>query len=377
MDVRTAARLLSLWAALCAPALSHAAAPPPDPVLAEATDLSGAAMFLMSGAPGMVLVVVKGDRSIVLGYGQTAKGDGHAPDGASLVRLNSITKVFTTEMLATLTVEGKLRLTDPLARFSGAAKVPAFGQRQITLLDLATHTAGLPREIGAEPPAGAGPRDWPTRAARWSWLPGYKLSWAPGGIAAYSNIGFDLLADAIQTAGGQPYPALLRDRVTGPLGMADTVFAPTPAQCARLMTGGGLGGDAPCVDQTATEGSGGLYSTGADMAVWLRHNLVDPSGVLTLSHAVYRQRQALPASIGFDEAGPMSGLGLGWVIVAGDGIRPTLIEKSGGGAGFMSYVAFAPGREVGVFVVANKVDFAMFHTLTKGANGLIQDLVTR
>ena len=47
--------------------------PAADPVLAEATGLAGTAMFMTSGAPGMVLVVVRGDRSLVLGYGETEK----------------------------------------------------------------------------------------------------------------------------------------------------------------------------------------------------------------------------------------------------------------------------------------------------------------
>jgi len=159
--------------------------------------------------------------------------------------------------------------------------------------------------------------------------------------------------------------------------MADTGFAPTPEQCGRLMTGSGLGGSGPCVDTHATDGSGGLYGTGNDMARWLHHNLDDANETLVLSHAVYRQRQALPAAIGFDEAGPMAGLGLGWVIIAGEGIRPTLVAKSGGGAGFMSYIAFAPGRGTGLFVAVSRVDFAMFYGLVSAANGLIANLVTR
>ena len=47
------------------------------------------------------------------------------------------------------------------------------------------------------------PRAWPTRADRWSWLATYHLPWAPGTIAAYSNVSFDLLADAIETADGK------------------------------------------------------------------------------------------------------------------------------------------------------------------------------
>jgi serine-type D-Ala-D-Ala carboxypeptidase/endopeptidase len=347
-----------------------------DPILAAASDLAGTVMFVNSGAPGMVLVIVRDNHSVVLGYGETEKGNKRAPEGNSVFRLNSITKVFTTEVLVSLLTEGKLTLTDPLQRYASRAKVPAFGTRPITLLDLATHTAALPREMG-DAPEGVFQRAWPTREDRWNWLPGYKLPWAPGSIAAYSNVGFDLLADAIETAAGQSYPDLLRARVTAPLGMIDTGFTPTPEQCTRLMIGSGLGGAGPCVDTHATDGSGGLYSTGNDMARWLRHNIEDGDGVLVLSHAVYRQRQALTAAIGFDEAGPVAGLGLGWVVVAGEGIHPTLVAKSGGGAGFMSYIAFAPGRNVGLFVVVNRVDFAMFRGLTDSANALIATLVTR
>lgn len=365
--------LLALVLALATATASHAA---DDPVLAEAADLLGTVTFLNSGAPGMVLAVVRGDRALVRGYGETEKGNKHTPDGASLLRLNSITKVFTTEMLVSLVAERKLALTDPLQRFAADAKVPVFGTRAITLLDLATHSAALPRETG-DIPEGVNSRAWPTREDRWKWLLGYTLPWEPGTIAAYSNPGFDLLADAIETAGGQSYPDLLRLHVTAPLGMTDTGFAPTPEQCARLMIGSGLGGAASCIDTHATDGSGGLYSTGNDMVRWLRHNLADTNGVLALSQAVYRPRQSIPVAIGFDEALPMAGLGLGWVTVAAQGAQPMLVVKSGGGAGFMSYIAFAPGRNVGVFIAVNRVDFPMFSGVTDTANKLITSLVTR
>jgi hypothetical protein len=98
---------------------------------------------------------------------------------------------------------------------------------------------------------------------------------------------------------------------------------------------------------------------------------------LALSHAIYRQRQSLQAAIGFDEAGPMAGLGLGWMSVAASGIHPMLLAKSGGGVGFMSYIAFVPGRNAGLFVAVNRVDFAMFSGLTQAANALIANLITR
>lgn len=230
---------LSFLLAFVASAPSRAAEQPAaDPVLAEATDLAGTAMFMTSGTPGMILVVVRSDRSLVLGYGETEKGNKQTPDGNSLLRLNSVTKVFTTEVLVALAAEGKLSLTDPLQRTARGAKVPALGTRQITLLDLATNSAALPREM-EDAPEGVFSRAWPTRADRWKWFLGYKLPWAPGSIAAYSNVGYDLLADAIETAAGRSYPELIRRLVTAPLGMADTGFAPTHEQCARLMVGTG------------------------------------------------------------------------------------------------------------------------------------------
>jgi D-alanyl-D-alanine-carboxypeptidase/D-alanyl-D-alanine-endopeptidase len=283
--------VLTLSLAALAVAPSRAA----DPVLEEATDLTGLVMFLESGAPGMVLVVIRGDEQIVRGFGETTRGNKQQPNGKTLLRLNSINKVFTTEALVALVADGKLRLTDPLQSYAGSVKVPDFKGRPITLLDLATHSAALPREIG-DAPADAAPRTWPARADRWSWLSGYRLPWAPGTIAAYSNVSFDLLSDAIETADGKPFPEVLRARVTAPLGMVDTGFAPTAEQCERLMTGTGLGGPGPCVDTHATNGSGGLYSTGDDMAIWLRHNL-EANETLAMSHAVYWQRQSLAAAI--------------------------------------------------------------------------------
>lgn len=357
-----------------------AATTAPDRLLEEATDLTGNIMFMESGAPGMVMVVVRGDQHLVLGYGETAKGNSKVPDGQSLFRLNSLTKVFAGEVLVAMENAGKVSLTAPLSAYAPGgfhgSDVPRFGQRDMTLLDLATHSSGLPREIGEAPP-NAPPRTWPTLEDRWKWLATYQLPWAPGTVTSYSNVAFDFLADALADAGKEPYPLALQRYVTGPLGMADTVFTPNAAECDRLMEGSGLGGVGPCVDTTASIGSGGLYSTGDDMARWLQHLVSSDDATATLDQAVYRQRQTMPAAIGFDEAGPMMGLGLGWVMIAPQGAMPALIQKSGGGVGFMTYVVFAPGRHVGVFVAVSKADFAMFAGLSASANELVSTLATR
>jgi D-alanyl-D-alanine-carboxypeptidase/D-alanyl-D-alanine-endopeptidase len=101
-------------------------------------------------------------------------------------------------------------------------------------VNLATHTSALPREQ----PGGAAHRDvfvWPTRDQRWSYLSTATLKAAPGSQASYSNLAFDLLADALSTAAGKPYTQLFEEQITRPLGMKDTTFTPSPDQCRRLM----------------------------------------------------------------------------------------------------------------------------------------------
>jgi serine-type D-Ala-D-Ala carboxypeptidase/endopeptidase len=131
----------------------------------------------------------------------------------------------------------------------------------------------------------------------------------------------------------------------------------------------------------ADTASGGVYSTADDLVRWLRHNLArsDPAAwpTLALTHAAYLQRQGLVAAIGFDEAGPMDAIALAWLIERADGIRPTILQKTGGLAGFMTYVAFAPGRDVGAFIAVNRIDFGMFGGLTEGVNGLLATLAPR
>jgi serine-type D-Ala-D-Ala carboxypeptidase/endopeptidase len=375
-----AAHLCCLCLLLGAPA----GAPAAGALLEEAVGLAGLALFMESGATGMVLAVVDGDDDVVVGHGETAKGSGREPDGKSLVRLGSISKVFAGELLGGLAAEGRLSLTAPLQRHAPpGVRVPGDPGRPITLLDLATHAAALPRELPVERPADAAPFAWPTAADRFAWLAGHELPWAPGSLAAYSNVGFDLLGAGLAAATGTSYAELLRQRVTGPLGMADTTLAPTEEQCGRLMAGYGIPGAAaePCVATAEIGASGGVYSTADDMVRWLRHNLTPADAAaratLALTHAPYLQRQALEAAIGFDEAGPMQGIGLAWLTMAPDGRRPLLVQKTGGLAGFMSYVAFAPGTGVGAFVAVNRIDFGMFGSLADGVNELIAGLVPR
>jgi D-alanyl-D-alanine-carboxypeptidase/D-alanyl-D-alanine-endopeptidase len=368
---------------LLAASLSSICSHADDLVLKEAAAMTGTVLWLSSGAPGLVLAVVRGDESIVLGFGETRPGSKVEPDGRSILRMGSIAKVMAGHVLASMAADGTVKLVDPLAKYAPAgAKVPSFDGRQITLLDLATHTAGLPRELpdAPDPAPGQNPFSRFQADAYWRWLSGATLPYAPGSGAMYSNLGFGLLGEALAKAGAKPYAALLKQRVADPLGMADTATRLTEAQKPRAMTGLDLDGkEAPLWETPeAMDASGNVFTTGDDMVKWMRWHLASDAGadVRTLDHAPYRWRDGLKAAVGVDGR-IMDGISLGWIVSLPKDYRPLIMTKSGGIAGFMTYVVLAPTRRVGAFVAVNRLNFPMFEGLTAGMHELVAELAPR
>lgn len=345
---RDAARLMVPVLLLLACAVSSGAQQPLS--LAEA-DQRGATLFQQSAVTGMVMVVVRNGEMMVNGYGETFPGSGVKPDANSLLRLCSISKVFTTDILAKLAVEGKVGLNDPLQRYAPRrTAVPAGpGGRRITLLDLATHTSGLKREVGAYP-AKAPHFTFPDQATRWKWLPKQRLVRPPGTAALYSNVGFDLLGDALAFASGKTYAQLLNERIVRPLGLRDTTLTPGKEQCARLL--GGSRDEGPCTDTQASGASGGVYSTAADMARVLQYLLHIPGlpAQPAMALAVYVKPEKLRSVEGLSHAGDPTGIGLGWIQLGDPDSPSALMEKTGGGAGFSTYIALNTRRQTGIFL---------------------------
>jgi len=355
-----------------------------DPLLDELVEFNGAATFLRFRVPGLVIGAVRNGEMSIAGFGKRTD-DGEDPPGADTVmRIGSITKAFTGEMLARLAADGAVALSDPLTKY-----VPAFagGSKEnagrIRLIDLATHSGGLPRELPREP----GPPDNPmatiTEAAFAKWMKSNALLFKPGTAVLYSNMGFDLLSAALSRAGKKPYATMLAERITRPLKMSDTTFKPTEAQKKRLLQGHGFDGKPlPHIPNVAAvTGSGGLYATPRDLLRWLQWHLdrfsTKEAEVRLLDHAAYLWRDGLNIVAGMDESGRMDALGLAWVVMMPQGDRPLILQKAGGLQGVFTYIAFAPTRGVGVFVAINKFDFAAAMGMAEVANELITSLAPR
>src|SRR5262249_26463893 len=221
-------------------------------LLNEIVEFNGAMLFLESRVPALVIGVVRNGERGVSGFGEAPDGSGKPPDGQPLLRIGSITKAFTGQVLAGLVAQGTVRLTDRLQdRIPWTVKVPERGGKPIRLIELATHTAGLPREVERPPGPPNDPFRTLTAEASINGLQSRPLLFAPGSGALYSNFAFDLLGVALAHAAGKPYDALLKDVVLDPAGMRDTVLTLRDGDTARLLQGHNFDGK-PMPDVKAT-----------------------------------------------------------------------------------------------------------------------------
>jgi serine-type D-Ala-D-Ala carboxypeptidase/endopeptidase len=355
-----------------------------DPLLEETVNFTGAVLYYSLGVPGLVIGAVRNGETAVAGFGRVSDDVDQPPDGDTLMRVGSITKVFTGTVLASLVADGTVQLTDPLAKhLDWNAPVPARDGRPVRLIDLVTHTSGLPREIERPPSPPDDPMRTLTKEEFIVNLKRDRLLFTPGTGALYSNFGFDLLAAALSSAAKRPYEDLLRERVLRPAGLTTTTFSPTEAQHSNLMQGHDFDGSPlPMVPTSPmVVGSGGLYSSTDDILRWLAWHLdrtdAISAEVRLLDHAAYVPRDGLRPVSGLDESGHMDALGLGWIIMRPEGSRPLILQKAGGLQGVFTYTAFSPTRGIGVFVAISRFNFSAAMTMAKEVNDLISELTPR
>jgi CubicO group peptidase (beta-lactamase class C family) len=295
-------------------------------------DLAGRAMRSGRRA-GLVVGCLAGGEERVAGYGRTGPGDPGTPGPGTLFEIGSITKVFTGLLLADLATHDVVGLDDPLARY-----LPVPEGWAITLGHLSSHTAGLGRNPRGtlrgwlrdrhNPFADLSVEDVHAGLAR------TRLRRRPGERARYSNLGAGLLGQALEGATGQPYRRLVRERICLPLGMPDTVVAPSAEQAARVAVGHTRRGrPVPLFAIPALPGAGALRSTATDMLRFLEANL-DPAST-PLAGPLERIQQPR------HRMGRGMQVGLGWLIARSPEPAGPLLWHNGGTNGFRSFAAVA------------------------------------
>ena len=147
-------------------------------------------------------------------------------------------------------------------------------------------------------------------------------------------MGYDFLADTLQSAAHKSYSTLLAERTLSPMKMYQTTFFPSAAQCARLLIGAHDEGS--CASTEATDGSSGLYSTPADMAIWLKYLLGTGGPAIPLRIPPRNKATSLlqvsKATLALTMPGAPTSIGLGWLHLLPPGDPSHIVEKTGGGA---------------------------------------------
>ena len=92
---------------------------------------------------GIAVGIIDANGRRFVSYGNFSVKDPRPVGNDTVFEIGSTTKVFTSTILADMVQRGEVSLDDPVAKYLPAeVKIPQRGGKQITLLDLATHTSG-------------------------------------------------------------------------------------------------------------------------------------------------------------------------------------------------------------------------------------------
>jgi serine-type D-Ala-D-Ala carboxypeptidase/endopeptidase len=285
----------------------------------------------------LVIGFTDGRKHQFFSYGIKSDLERTRPDKNTIFEVGSLTKVFTSLLFVDLWQANKLSFDDPVAKFTPPdSHVPDYGGKQITLFQLATHTSGMPRD----------PDNFPSQSQAYgdhefhAFLRRCRLLTPPGKKYLYSNAGFTLLGEALESAGQAPYWHLLKDRILDPLKMSDTMIVLDQGRLARLAQGHGKYGQILANSPSTGGPSGGLKSTASDLVKLLDAALQqDNSRIATDIAESCKRKFRLNRS---ESACP------GWFYKA----DRDSYYKSGQVDGFSVCLEFSPSRRRGLVVLS-------------------------
>jgi len=309
---------------------------------------------------GLAVGVVRGGNvSMLETYGVRATGTQDPIGPQTRFRIASLSKGFAASLAAKLIEENKLSLDDKAVRFAPAFKLKSKAQADtVTLEYVLSHRLGLPPyaydnllEANIAPT---------TILSRFSEVkPICKI----GQCYAYQNVGFNMIADAIEGSGGQSYEAAISDRLFIPLGldgasvsMAGLKKNEDWARSHRRRRGASW----RVVDVKQAyynvPAAGGVNATITDMTAWLSAQMGHVPDVLSVNALtlMHTPRVSTPAEKRRLRQMPRvktADYGLGWRIY--DYAGETVVTHAGSVEGYSAQIAFLPRRDVGLVILTN------------------------
>ncbi|KXC73451.1 class C beta-lactamase PDC-184 [Pseudomonas aeruginosa] len=318
--------------------------------------------------PGLAVAISLKGEPHYFSYGLASKEDGRRVTPETLFEIGSVSKTFTATLAGYALAQDKMRLDDRASQHWPALQGSRFDG--ISLLDLATYTAGgLPLQF----PDSVQKDQAQIRDYYRQWQPTY----APGSQRRYSNPSIGLFGYLAARSLGQPFERLMEQQVFPALGLEQTYLDVPEAALAQYAQGYGKDDRPLRVGPGPLDAEGyGVKTSAADLLRFVDANL----------HPERLDRpwaQALDATHrGYYKVGDMT-QGLGWEaydwpislkrLQAGNStpmaLQPhriarlpapqalegqRLLNKTGSTNGFGAYVAFVPGRDLGLVILANR-----------------------
>jgi CubicO group peptidase (beta-lactamase class C family) len=328
---------------------------------AEVFDGELPARLREAGAPGAVVSVVSGDVAVFSnGYGMAdLEREVQFRPASSLVRIASITKLFTWTAVMQQVEAGRLDLDTDVNQYLTSFEIPDTYPEPVTLRTLMNHTAGFEdwiigtagRSAGEVPPLGEYlAANVPARIR------------PPGEVSAYSNYGAALAGYVVAAVSGEPYDRYVQRHLLDPLGMSHSTAAePVPAALAGDLAASYNSDVEPPervpfqFDKLAPDGS--ISATADDMARFMAAHLHEEGGGGILAP----QTMALMHQRSFSADPRLDGYAHGFKERTMNGHR--VLMHDGGWEGFLSALILVPDCDLGVFMSVNG---------TSGAEGAIE-----
>jgi CubicO group peptidase (beta-lactamase class C family) len=305
------------------------------------------------------------------GYGNMSNANPITVDKDTIFAIGSITKVFTTILLADMVDRGLVNLDDPIEKYLPTnVKVPIYNGQKITLENLATHTSGLPEFPGSHCASNFNRTDDDDDSIQarlffiecdknytfdqlYQDLSNTTLTFEPGLKFEYSTFGSSLLGHILALKSGMSYDRLLEERILNVLGMNSTSIVLSDAQKSRLAIGHLNGQELPFWNASRPIApAGALHSSVADMLKFASANLglIDTriNKAMKESHIIIHD-SSLGKAFSNNYTAYVS---LGWIIATDFGTQ--IVEHNGETAdGYNSFIALNPSKERGIVMIVS------------------------
>ncbi len=332
-------KVISVLLCLATSAMAQAEHELPPAIATQAQDRIDKGYHL-----GTIIGVVDQYGPRYYGFGSMSVTNSKTPDQQSIFEIGSIAKVFTASLLAEMDQSGDIQISAPLETIlPDFAETAQHAGRSITLENLATHTAGLPRN-----PTNTDDNDDDryknyTAADLTDFLASYRITHEMSGFY-YSNAGTLVLEHAIETKANTTYEELLQTRVLAPLGMTNTYFHVPAEKQTHVVTGFREGKETTAVDVGNFPAMGGILTTAEDMLTFLG------------AHLGLDQAPSFPAAkkthfVRFKNQN--HAMGLAWSIQTSEHSGKTIHYHKGGTNGFVSFAGINLEDQIGVVVLVN------------------------